>query len=205
MAQRKPVLACMANAAASGGYDVSAPVRRWGAGQHADGQHWRGGHAAEGGETAGPGAPAHAHTFTRATHRPFSPTVPLTDNERANWHETVDDGYRLFVQRVADGRKMREEKVRELAGGRVWLGSEARERGMVDHTGGLVEVVARARELAGLAPRPRRTHVVGDRWAPSCRNHGRPHPRRPLEQVARPLIGLLTPRAWAWLPWPLPQ
>jgi protease-4 len=51
---------------------------------------------------------------------------------------------------VAEGREMTPEQVRAVAGGRVWTGQQALERGLVDHLGGFQVAVARARVLAGI-------------------------------------------------------
>ena len=71
-------------------------------------------------------------------------------DEAARVKEHVEDTYERFLDAVAKGRGMDKEKVRAVAGGRVWLGSEAKERGLVDATGGVVEALDRARALAEL-------------------------------------------------------
>jgi protease-4 len=63
------------------------------------------------------------------------------------WMDTIYEG---FVQRVAEGRKMPAEKVRELAKGRVWTGAQARQLGLVDRLGGFYDAVDEAKRLAGL-------------------------------------------------------
>ena len=65
----------------------------------------------------------------------------------AGWMDTIYDG---FVQRVATGRKMPVEKVRELAKGRVWTGAQARQLGLVDRLGGFYDAVDEAKRLAGI-------------------------------------------------------
>ena len=42
--------------------------------------------------------------------------------------------------------------MREIGGGRVWMGGDAIDRGLCDAIGGLGDAIVRARELAGLAP-----------------------------------------------------
>ena len=67
------------------------------------------------------------------------PTIfnPLNEKQRASIQTTVERGYELFVKRVADGRKMKVEQVKEIAQGRVWDGREALRRKLVDKLGGL--------------------------------------------------------------------
>jgi protease-4 len=50
----------------------------------------------------------------------------------------------------ADGRDMTVEEVHEVAKGRVWSGSAAKEVGLVDHNGGLFDAIEYARKEAGL-------------------------------------------------------
>jgi protease-4 len=58
--------------------------------------------------------------------------------------------YDLFIARVAHGRHMGVEKVRESAEGHIWSGDQGRERGLVDEIGGLSEALAAARKAAHL-------------------------------------------------------
>jgi protease-4 len=76
-----------------------------------------------------------------------------TDEERAKEQAIVDAFYAAFVGRVARGRRLSEEKVRELATGEVWLGEEARGLGLVDEIGDLERAVELAAEAAGVPAR----------------------------------------------------
>ncbi len=58
--------------------------------------------------------------------------------------------YRLFVERVAAGRKLDPQDVDEIAQGRVWTGEQALERGLIDGFGGLSEAVLRGKQALGL-------------------------------------------------------
>jgi protease-4 len=62
----------------------------------------------------------------------------------------IEQGYREFLQRVADSRGMTAEEVDRVAQGRVWSGVDAFELGLVDQLGDLDDAVAAAAELAGL-------------------------------------------------------
>lgn len=62
--------------------------------------------------------------------------------------------YDRFVSLVAKGRDLSENAVRAIARGRVWSGIDARENGLVDARGGLVEAIGKARELGGIADQP---------------------------------------------------
>lgn len=78
----------------------------------------------------------------------------LTDEERAKVQKLVDEIYRGFVQKVADGRKMSYEDVDKIAQGRVWTGNQAKEIGLIDEIGGLEEAVKKASSLAKLSEKP---------------------------------------------------
>ncbi len=89
-----------------------------------------------------------------------SPWRDETDEESAKEQALVDAFYAAFVTRLATGRKLTEERARELATGEVWLGEQARELGLVDEIGDLERAVELAAEVAGVPARsaPVRLH-----------------------------------------------
>lgn len=93
-----------------------------------------------------------------------------TDEERAIEQRLVDAFYDAFVGRVVTGRRLTQERVRELATGEVWLGHEALALGLVDELGDLERAVELAAERAGV---PARSAAV---------------------RLRRPLLGRLTDR-----------
>jgi len=64
--------------------------------------------------------------------------------------EYINRGYSLFLKRVAQGRKMPVDEVDKIAQGRVWLGSDAMKRKLVDQLGGMSDAVKKAAQLAKL-------------------------------------------------------
>ncbi|MEQ9314312.1 MAG: signal peptide peptidase SppA, partial [Henriciella sp.] len=70
------------------------------------------------------------------------------DEQRERLHAWLERGYDRFIHLVAEGRNLPEDRVREIARGRVWTGEDALEVGLVDEIGGLMDAVAKARELA---------------------------------------------------------
>lgn len=80
------------------------------------------------------------------------PTVtrPLTDFERSVVQQSVEEIYDTFLQRVADGRNMTAAQVDSIAQGRIWSGTDAVRLGLVDQTGGLLDAIELAAQLAGL-------------------------------------------------------
>lgn len=75
---------------------------------------------------------------------------PFNAEEMAYLNAYIDRGYRLFIKRVAEGRKMSTANVDSIAQGRVWLGSDALKVKLVDGLGGIDDAVAKAAELAKL-------------------------------------------------------
>ena len=71
--------------------------------------------------------------------------------------------YREFLEIVAANRKSTPEKVNEVAQGRVWTGTQAKERSLVDGLGGLNESVKAAARRAGLPDGARVQYVEPER------------------------------------------
>ena len=78
----------------------------------------------------------------------FSPTQEFTPQQRAAFAGSMDRIYDDFITRVATGRKLSPDRVREIAKGRVWTGAQALPLGLVDQLGGVTEAVNKARQLA---------------------------------------------------------
>jgi len=71
-----------------------------------------------------------------------STTRRMSDAEKQTIQNMVNDGYETFTSKAARGRKMSIEKLKSIAGGRVWTGEQAKELGLVDVLGGLDEAIA---------------------------------------------------------------
>jgi protease-4 len=78
-------------------------------------------------------------------------TVPMSAETRAVLRQDVQNTYRRFLARVAEGRGLETAVVDGVARGRVWTGAQAREVGLVDRLGGVSEAVLVAKEKVGLA------------------------------------------------------
>ena len=72
-------------------------------------------------------------------------------SERKKIEGLAGELYERFVTLVAERRGRDRAHIESAAQGRVWLGTEARERGLVDVVGGLIDAVGEAKALAGLA------------------------------------------------------
>lgn len=74
----------------------------------------------------------------------------MTEEEEGILDKISADAYDLFVKKVAQGRNMDEEIVRELATGQIYSGKQALELGLVDSLGNLDEAIYQTKNLAGL-------------------------------------------------------
>lgn len=83
-------------------------------------------------------------TFGNLMARPFNA------EEKAMLQASVNRGYSLFRQRVADGRHLPVESVEKIAQGRVWLATDALNIKLVDQLGGIDDAVKKAAQLAKL-------------------------------------------------------
>jgi protease-4 len=83
----------------------------------------------------------------------------LTDDQRQKIAGQIDAFYKGFVSRVADGRKKTFDQIEPLAQGRVWLGAQAKQNGLVDELGGLDKAVELVRQRAHIASSDRITLV----------------------------------------------
>lgn len=75
---------------------------------------------------------------------------PFTADELSHLESYIDRGYKLFRQRVADGRRLKVEQVEQVAQGHVWLGQDALRVGLVDQLGGVEVALRKAAQLAKL-------------------------------------------------------
>jgi protease-4 len=146
LAAEKPLIAYMANVAASGGYYVAAPA-----------------HAIIAQPTTITGSIGvvaarfaidpllerlgiSTEVLKRGEHADLiAPTRSLRDDERAVIERELEGMYRAFLKVVADGRKQPIESIAKVAEGRVWIGSDAKRVGLVDELGGFEVAVEAAR------------------------------------------------------------
>lgn len=80
----------------------------------------------------------------------FDVTRPLSDLTKDIIQQSIESGYEQFKSLVAEGRNMTVEQVDKIGQGRVWIGSTAKELGLVDHLGGFDEALAAAARAAGV-------------------------------------------------------
>ncbi|HYR56364.1 MAG TPA: signal peptide peptidase SppA [Myxococcaceae bacterium] len=76
---------------------------------------------------------------------------PWTPQERVAAQQWVNAFYDSFITEVSKSRKMTKEQVDAIARGRVWSGIDAKQKGLVDQMGGLLEAIDAARERARIS------------------------------------------------------
>jgi protease-4 len=145
---KKPVIVSMSDVAASGGYYIASNATRI----YALDNTLTGSIGVVGGKIAPGNALAKLGVSTFPRGRGRNATIlarfsPWSDDEKQVIQRSMEEVYAVFTGRVADGRKLPIEKVRELAQGRVWTGTKAKELGLVDEIGGLDVAIAKAQEL----------------------------------------------------------
>jgi protease-4 len=75
---------------------------------------------------------------------------PLSPELESILTSAIRHGYDEFIGRVAKARKQTPEAIDAIAQGRVWSGSQAKERGLVDRLGGIDDAIASAASRAKL-------------------------------------------------------
>lgn len=147
----KPVVASMSSVAASGGYYIAMPAD----------EIWARDTTITGSIGVGALVPTIPRTLDRlGVHVDGFGTTrlagqlradrPLGDDARRVLTAGVEDAYRIFVGKVAESRNLSFEAADAIARGRVWIGADARERGLVDKAGDLDDAIRSAASLAGL-------------------------------------------------------
>ena len=81
----------------------------------------------------------------------YSGMRALDNAEIAYMQESVEDIYDTFTAIVAEGRGLDREYVDEIAQGRVWAGTDALDKGLVDQIGGIEDAVSCAISMTGSA------------------------------------------------------
>ncbi|MBN2803238.1 MAG: signal peptide peptidase SppA, partial [Deltaproteobacteria bacterium] len=78
----------------------------------------------------------------------MSPFTPFSEDEKKTVYLSMERMYKLFVNRVSEGRNLKEADILKIAEGRVWTGSQALEIGLVDKMGTLEDAISKAKVLS---------------------------------------------------------
>lgn len=151
LAKAKPVVVSMGDVAASGGYYIAAPASRI----LAQPGSITGSIGVVGGKFSVAGLFGKVGLATEVLTRGaradlFNLARPWTPEERTVVQAHMAHTYRLFVARVAEGRKLSPAEVEKVAQGRIWSGRAAQKLKLVDKLGGLLDAAAEAKQLAKL-------------------------------------------------------
>ena len=148
LAREKPVVACMANVAASGGYYVAAPAHKI----VCEAVTVTGSIGVVGARLTLEPLMQKLGITTETVQRGaragmLSPSAPLSEDERGALMRELEAVYKTFVRVVAQGRKMTIEEVEPLARGRVYTGEDAKAAGLVDVLGGFDTALREVRAM----------------------------------------------------------
>ncbi|HNS98823.1 MAG TPA: signal peptide peptidase SppA [Polyangiaceae bacterium] len=203
LGEQKPVVACLGDTAASGGYMVAAgahaivcePTTITGsigvvsARVIADQLLERVGIRMQ---TVKRGAHADMMTVSRG----------FEEGERASMERLMKKVYEQFVQAVAAGRGLDIEKVEALAQGRIWSGVDAAQHGLVDRLGGFEDALEEVRHRLGPGGERLEPVWVGPQQGPSWLGLLR---EKGMEMGGLgdlvTLSSLKQERVWAFCPW----
>jgi len=84
-----------------------------------------------------------------------SPYREMSDEEREEFGEMLDGIYVDFVRDVAINRGLSLEYAQNISGGKIYLGKEALEIGLIDSLGGFEDAISAAGQLGGIEGEPK--------------------------------------------------
>jgi protease-4 len=150
-AKSRPLVVFMGGVAASGGYYIATPA------------HWI---VAQAGTITGSigvlmgklvnsemlrKLHVNAFSYLRGEHANLmTGESPFSKTQRQMMRGGIEHIYAQFLDRVAESRGQTSAEIDDIGGGRVWTGTQALERGLVDELGNLQRAIDKARELANL-------------------------------------------------------
>jgi len=154
---KKPVVASMGDVAASGGYYIAMAAKRI----FADPSTITGSIGVFGGKLAyGPvlkRVGLHTEVISRGANvGVLSGSNPFSESERKAMTALIENTYGQFLDKALTGRleagkkDFTLDKMKALAGGRVWTGRQAFENGLVDELGSLDSAIAWVRDQSDL-------------------------------------------------------
>jgi protease IV len=86
-----------------------------------------------------------------ANARMYNGSYDYSPAEWARFQAWLDRVYSDFTTKVADGRKIDIEKVKQIAKGRIWSGEDAKALGLVDEIGGYETALKLAKQAAKIS------------------------------------------------------
>ena len=149
--EKKPVIVSMGNVAASGGYYIAVGAHKIfaepttitgsiGVFGTVPNIHGLAGEIGINAEQVG----------TNKNSVDYSFFEPMSDEFRNVVQEGVENTYKTFLQRVAQGRNISVAEADSMAQGRVWSGVDAKRLGLIDELGNLEDAISEAAKMANL-------------------------------------------------------
>ena len=80
----------------------------------------------------------------------WDPRFDMPDYVKATIQSGVDEVYKKFVTKVSENRDMSYEEVHEIAGGRIWSGEQALQKGLIDEIGNINDAISYAAKILEL-------------------------------------------------------
>lgn len=111
----------------------------------------------------------------------YTITRPLAPTEREMIQRMLEENYKTFTTKAAQGRNLPVDSILKIASGRVWTGEQAQEQKLVDVLGGINDAINIAAAKAGL----------GDNY----RVRYYPQPKPFFEQLLGQLDGVIVDRS----------
>ncbi len=139
---KKPIYVSMGSTAASGGYYISAPATKIFASKETlTGSLGVIMESVNYGELA----EKYGVEFVTIKSGPYkdimSPSREMTQEERNILQDMIDNSYDGFVKVISEGRNIDEKRVREIADGRIYDGTQAKELKLIDDFGYMEDVI----------------------------------------------------------------
>jgi protease-4 len=149
--EKKPVVVSMSDVAASGGYYIACNANKI----VAEPSTITGSIGVLGGKPVIKGfydwiGVTNEYVLRGKNSGMFRETEKFSDTERQKWQEFLGTTYDDFISKVGKGRGKEKTYIDSIGQGRVWTGSQGKERGLVDEYGGLDKAIEIAKQLAKL-------------------------------------------------------
>jgi protease IV len=147
--EKKPVVVSMSDVAASGGYYIACNANKI----IAEPSTITGSIGVLGGKPVVKGfydwlGVTNEYVLRGQNSGMFRETEKFSDTERKKWEEFLGTTYDDFISKVGKGRSKEKAYIDSIGQGRVWTGSQGKERGLVDEYGGLDRAIEVAKDLA---------------------------------------------------------
>lgn len=81
----------------------------------------------------------------------WTSTQDYSPQEWARFEAWLDRVYADFTTKAADGRHMSKDKLLQIAKGRIWSGSDAKNLGLIDELGGFDEAISLVKKAIGVS------------------------------------------------------